>query len=312
VSSVAVSPRSFRQIPGRHQEILAGSGLVAVYPSVERQLTEEEMIDLVDGCDALIVGIDPVTERVLEAGPLRVVAKYGSGLDNIDLHAAERLGIEVASTPGANAQSVAELTVALLLALARRVVPHHVSAASGRWHRHIGVELMGRRLGLIGLGEVGRRVARIGGAMSMEVAAYDPFVDHSDVPMLALDELISSSDAISLHLPLTEDTRHMVDGDFLARMRPGGFLVNTARFALADIDAIADALASGRLAGAAFDDFEERPDPGSRLWGMTGFLASPHAGASTVEAVVRTGVAAVQIVLEALGIDGETRTGEEQ
>jgi len=312
MSSVAVSPRSFREVPGRHRELLEGSGLKTVYPAVDRQLTEDEMIDLVAGCDALIVGIDPVTEGVLKAGRLRVVAKYGSGLDNIDIEAAERLGIVVKSTPGANSQAVAELTLALLLALARRVVPHHVSAASGSWDRHMGVELMGRQLGLIGLGEVGRRVALMAGAMSMELVAYDPFVDRSDVRMLSLEELIASSDAISLHVPLTEDTRYMVDADFLARMRPGAFLVNTARFALADIDAVADALASGRLAGAAFDDFEDRPDEGSRLWGMDGFLASPHAGASTVEAVERTGVAAVQIVLEALGIDGDTRSGEEQ
>lgn len=312
MSSVAVSPRSFREVPGRHRELLEGSGLVTVYPSVDRHLTEEEMIVLVDGSDALIVGIDPVTSRVLEAGPLRVVAKYGSGLDNIDLEAAERLGIVVESTPGANSQAVAELTFALLLGLARRVVPHHVSAASGKWDRHMGVELMGRQLGLIGLGQVGRRVARMAGGLGMELVAHDPFVDHGDFPMVGIDELISSSDAISLHVPLTRETRHMVDADFLARMRPGAFLVNTARYALADIDAIADALASGRLAGAAFDDFEERPGPGSPLWGMTGFLASPHAGASTVEAVERAGVAAVEIVLEALGIDGETPTGEEQ
>ena len=312
MSLVAVSPRSFRQVPGRHQEILEGSGLEAVYPTVDRQLTEEEMVDLVAGCDALIVGIDPVTERVLEAGRPRVVAKYGSGLDNIDLKAAERLGIVVKSTPGANSQAVAELTLALLLALARRVVPHHLSAASGTWNRHMGVELMGRQLGLIGLGEVGQRVARMAAAISMDVVAYDPFVERSDVRMLSLEELIASSDAISLHVPVSNITRRMVDADFLAGMRPGGFLVNTARFALTDIDAVADALASGHLAGAAFDDFEDRPDEGSQLWGMAGFLASPHAGASTVEAVERTGVAAVLVVLEALGINGATRTNEEQ
>lgn len=300
---LAISPRSFRQVPGRHQEVLAASGLTPRYPSVDRHLTEDEMIELVDDCEALIVGIDPVTARVLDSGPVRVVAKYGSGLDNIDLAAAQQRGVRVRSTPGANSQAVAELTLALLFALARRIVPHHISASAGRWNRDVGVELTGRRLGLIGLGQVGGRVARMAGSMGMEVVAHDPFITHAEVPLVTLDELISGSDAISLHVPLTEETRNMVAASFLARTRPGAFLVNTARFAVADIEAVADALASGHLSGAAFDDFEERPGPASRLWDLPGFLASPHAGASTVEAVERTGVAAVEIVLEALGVE---------
>jgi len=304
--SVAVSPRSFRQVPGRHQEILAASGLTPRYPSVDRHLTEDEMIELVDGCEALIVGIDPVTARVLDSAPVRVVAKYGSGLDNIDLRAAEQRGVKVASTPGANSQAVAELTLALLFALARRVVPHHTSAAAGRWDRHIGVELTGRRLGLIGLGHVGGRVALMARALGMEVVGHDPYASTANVPLVTKDELVSSSDAISLHVPLNEETRHLVDASFLARMRPSAYLINTARFGLADIEAVTGALASGHLAGAAFDDFGDRPGPGSRLWDLPGFLASPHAGASTVEAIERTGVAALEIVLEALGLAAES------
>ncbi|MGH8958464.1 MAG: phosphoglycerate dehydrogenase [Acidimicrobiia bacterium] len=309
---LAVSPRSFRQVAGRHQEILAASGLTPRYPSVDRHLTEAEMIELVAGCEALIVGIDPVTARVLDSGPVQVVAKYGSGLDNIDLRAAEQRGVKVASTPGANSQAVAELTLSLLFALARRIVPHHTSAMAGRWDRHIGVELTGRRLGLIGLGQVGGRVARMARAMGMEVVAHDPYVSTTDVPVVAMNELVSGADAVSLHVPLTEETRQLVDASFLAQMRPGSYLINTARFGLADIEAVADALASGHLAGAAFDDFGDRPDPGSRLWDLPGFLASPHAGASTVEAVERTGVAALEIVLEALVIAPSVETRKEE
>lgn len=292
--------------------MLAASGLTPRYPSVDRHLTEKEMIELVDGCEALIVGIDPVTARVLDSGPLQVVAKYGSGLDNIDLRAAEERGVKVASTPGANSQAVAELTLAFLFALARRIVPHHTSAASGRWDRHIGVELTGRRLGLIGLGQVGARVARMARALAMEVVAHDPYVSTAEVPLLTKDELVSSSDAVSLHVPLTEETRHLVDASFLGLMRHGAYLINTARFGLADIDAVAGALASGRLAGAAFDDFGDRPGPGSKLWDLPGFLASPHAGASTVEAIERTGVAALEIVLEALGMTPRVEVGKEE
>lgn len=292
--------------------MLAASGLTPRYPSVDRHLTEKEMIELVDGCEALIVGIDPVTARVLDSGPLQVVAKYGSGLDNIDLRAAKERGVKVASTPGANSQAVAELTLAFLFALARRIVPHHTSAAAGRWDRHIGVELTGRRLGLIGLGQVGARVARMARALAMEVVAHDPYVSTAEVPLLTKDELVSSSDAVSLHVPLTEETRHLVDSSFLGLMRHGAYLINTARFGLADIDAVAGALASGRLAGAAFDDFGDRPGPGSKLWDLPGFLASPHAGASTVEAIERTGVAALEIVLEALGMTPTVELGKEK
>lgn len=310
--ALAVSPRSFRQVAGRHQELLAASGLTPRYPAVDRHLTEDEMIALVAGCEALIVGIDPVTARVLDSGPVKVVAKYGSGLDNIDLRAAEHRGVKVTSTPGANSQAVAELTLALLFALARRIVPHHASAVAGRWERHVGVELSGRRLGLIGLGQVGGRVARMATAMGMEVGAHDPYVATTDVPLVALDELVTGSDAVSIHVPLSEETHHLVDASFLARMRPGAHLINTARFGLADLEAVADALASGHLAGAAFDDFGDRPDPGSRLWDLPGFLASPHAGASTVEAVERTGVAALEIVLEALGMAPIIETRKEE
>lgn len=303
MTTVAVSPRSFRQVPGRHQELLARHGLQARYASADRHLTEDEMIELVRGCDALIVGIDPVSERVLDAAPLRVVAKYGSGLDNIDLDAAEGRGIMVAPTPGANSHAVAELTIAFLFALARRLVPHHMSAAAGTWERHVGVELAGKRLGLVGLGHVGSRVARMAEAFGMEVAAHDPLITSAEVPLLTLDELVSSSDAVSLHLPLTDATRHMVGATLIDRMSTGSFLINTARSGLTDLDAVIAALESGRLAGVAIDDFEVRPEIGSRLWRHPGFLASPHAGASTVEAVERTGIAAVQIVLEVLGID---------
>lgn len=297
MTRVAISPRSFRQVPGRHQELLARSGLEFRYPIVDRHLSEEEMVALVTGCDALVVGIDPVTAQVLDAGPLRVVAKYGSGLDNIDLEAARARGVAVAAAPGANAQGVAELTLALLFALARHIVPHHLSAREGRWERRIGIELSGKRLGIVGLGQVGRRVAAIAQGVGMEVVAHDLVPKDAQVPLVGLEELLAASDAVALHVPLTDATRGMVDRGFLQEMTPGALLVNTARGGLLDFDAVTEALHTGRLAGAAMDDFEECPGPDSSLWVHPGFIASPHAGASTVEAVERTGVAALEAIL---------------
>jgi phosphoglycerate dehydrogenase-like enzyme len=298
---LAVTPRSFRAVPGRHQDRLREAGAEVRYPVVDRLLNEDEMVELVAGCDGLIVGLDPVSSRVLDAGPLRVVVKYGSGLDNVDLPAAAARGVPVLTTPGANSQAVAELTVGLLFALARRIVDHHVSAASGEWQRHIGLELRGRRLGLIGYGQVGRRVAALAEGIGMKVVASDPYVGEADVPLVPLGELVGSVDAVSLHLPLTQETRHLVDAAFLAKMRRGAWLVNTARGGLADLDAVVDALQTGQLGGAAFDDFEIRPEPDSPIWQLPNFIASPHAGASTVEAAERTGLAAVEAALRALG-----------
>ncbi|MGH3103142.1 MAG: phosphoglycerate dehydrogenase, partial [Gaiellaceae bacterium] len=135
MTAVAITPRSFRETQGEHLDRLAATGLEVRFPDLDRPLDEAEMVALVGGCDGLIVGVDPVTETVLRAGPLRVVVKYGSGLDNVDLAAAESLGVEVASTPGANARSVAELAIALLLALARHVAAHDRAARAGSWSR---------------------------------------------------------------------------------------------------------------------------------------------------------------------------------
>lgn len=293
---VAISPRSFRQTPGRHLELLASSGLETRYPTQDRHLTEDEMVELVRGCESLIVGIDPVTEQVLQAGPLRLVVKYGSGLDNIDLSAADRLGVRVTSTPGANSRAVAELTIGMLLALARHLVFHDRSVRGGSWERKAGCELAGRRLGVVGYGQVGRRVAHMAGALGMKVIVHDPFVSQAPVDLVSLEELLRTSDAVSLHVPLTEETRGLVGRRALRTMKPGAFLINTARAGLVDEQALAEALAEGHLGGAALDFIEVTPR-GSPLFDHDNFLGSPHAGAATVEAAERAGLAALEEVL---------------
>ncbi|HEV2713376.1 MAG TPA: NAD(P)-dependent oxidoreductase, partial [Gaiellaceae bacterium] len=188
MTAVAVTPRSFRQTPGEHVDRLR-SEVDVRFPDLDRPLDEEEMVELVTGCAGLIVGVDPVTKRVLEAGPLRAVVKYGSGMDNIDVPAAEALRVRVSSTPGANARSVAELAIALLLALARNVATHDRSVRERSWRRITGVELAGKRLGIIGYGAIGREVARIARGLDMDVVAHDPLLESADVSLVALAEL---------------------------------------------------------------------------------------------------------------------------
>jgi len=297
MSAVAVTARSFRQVPGEHQELLRAAGLPVRFAEADRPLDEEELVELVRGCWGLIVGVDPVTAAVLDAGPLRVVVRFGSGTDNVDLEAAGRRGVRVAATPGANARSVAELTIGLLLALARHLVLHDREIRSGSWSRHTGIELAGRRLGVVGYGAVGRQVAAIAAALGMEVVATDPAVPDADVPLVDLETLLASSDAVTLHVPLADDTRAMIGATQLDRMRPQALLVNTSRGGLVDEPALAQALAAGRLGGAAFDTFEREPPQGSPLLALDSFIASSHAGAATVEAARRTGVAAVRELL---------------
>jgi D-3-phosphoglycerate dehydrogenase / 2-oxoglutarate reductase len=296
---VAVSARAFRQVPGEHQELLRAAGLRVRYPDADGPLGESELADLVRGCWGLIVGVDRVTATVLDAGPLRVVVRFGSGTDNVDLPAARARGVKVAATPGANARSVAELAIGLLLALARHLVRHDREVRSGSWSRHTGVELAGRRLGIVGYGAVGQQVAAIARAIGMEVVATDPFVAEADVPLLDLATLLASSDAVTLHAPLTDGTRGMVGAAELARMRPHALLVNTSRGGLVDERALADALAAGRIGGAAFDTFEREPPQGSPLLGLDEFIASPHAGAATTQAAARAGLAAARELLAA-------------
>jgi D-3-phosphoglycerate dehydrogenase / 2-oxoglutarate reductase len=297
MSAVAVTARSFRQVHGEHQELLRATGLPVRYAEADRPLGEDELVELVRGCWGLIVGVDPVSAAVLDAGPLQVVVRFGSGTDNVDLEAARRRGVRVAATPGANARSVAELAIGLLLALARHLVLHDREVRSGSWSRHTGIELAGRRLGVVGYGAVGRQVAGIARAIGMEVTATDPMVREADVPLVDLESLLAASDAVTLHAPLADDTRGMIGAAELGRMQRQALLINTSRGGLVDERALAEALAAGRIRGAAFDTFEREPPEGSRLLELDNFIASPHAGGATVEAVTRAGVAAVRVLL---------------
>ena len=299
MTTIAVTPRSFRHTPGPHLDRLRAE-LDVRFPDLDRPLDEGEMVELVRGCAGLIVGVDPVTRQVLEAGPLRVVVKYGSGMDNIDVEAARALDVQVSSTPGANARSVAELAIALLLALARNVASHDRGVRAGSWRRVTGVELAGKQLGIVGYGAIGREVARIARGLDMNVVAHDPLIDEAEVRLVDLDALYAESDAVTLHLPLTEETRGLVGARELAAMRPTAFLINTARGGLVDEAALAEALRSGGLAGAALDGFDAEPLGESPLRELDNVVLSPHAGASTNEAVLRTAARAVDQLLAAL------------
>jgi D-3-phosphoglycerate dehydrogenase len=252
--------------------------------------------------DAAILGLDACDASVLDACPrLRVVSRYGVGVDNVDLDAARRLGIAVTNTPGANTTAVAELTLGSILALARRLPQAVAATRAGSWSRRTGWELSGKTLGVIGYGRIGQAVADLGRAFGMRVVASDPFAPPTDgTTVLTVDELLGQADVVTLHVGLSDDTRHLIDGAALARMKPGAVLVNTARGGLIDEDALAEALRSGRLAGAAADAFEHEPPGASPLLAIDSFLPTPHLGAATAEATARMGQMATENALDVL------------
>lgn len=247
--------------------VLRDAGLEVVYPSKRKQLNEEELMEALPGAVATLAGSENYSRRIIEAFPdLRVIARIGVGYDAVDVAAATENGVTVTVTPGANHESVAEHTFALMLALARGIVPQHSAISGGGWQRIVGVPLRDRTLGLVGLGRVGQAVAIRAVAFRMRVLAYDPmpdaaFAERNGIPLVSLERLLSESDFVSLHLPLTKATSGMIDGPALARMKPTAFLINTARGGIVHEDALVDALRAGWIAGAALDVFTEEPPP---------------------------------------------------
>ncbi len=259
--------------------------------------------------DGLIVrSATRVTAELLEQAPqLRVVGRAGVGIDNIDVEAATRRGVLVMNTPGGNAVSVAEHMFALLLALARAVPQLNASIHAGRWEKTgaTGTELRGKTLGLIGLGRVGTEVACRARAFEMKVLAYDPFVTpevarENEVELVALADLLARSDFVSLHTGLSPATEKIINAATLAQMKGGARLINTARGELVDEEALAAALRSGQLAGAAIDTFAEEPPRQSPLVGLPNVIATPHIAGSTQEAQEEVGTLIAQQVRDFL------------
>ena len=266
----------------------------------------------VAGAAALLVrSATQVDAEVLAAAPaLRVVARAGVGLDNVDVPAATAAGVMVVNAPTSNITSAAEHAVGLVLAAARRVAAADASLRAGRWDRSrfTGVELAGKTLGVVGLGKIGVLVSQRLQAFEMDVVAYDPYVSASraaqlGVRLVGLDELLTEADVITVHLPRTPETIGLIGEDALRRVRRGVIVVNAARGGIVDERALASALADGRVGAAGLDVFEKEPCTDSPLFGFDQVVATPHLGASTHEAQEKAGVAVARSVRQAL--DGE-------
>lgn len=267
--------------------------------------SEQALMAACADADAILARLGTITGRVIEHAPrLRIIARHGVGVDAVDMEAATRRGIVVTTTGSENAAAVAEYTFALLLALLRKVVRADGEMRSGAWSRDplVGAELDGRTLGIVGLGAIGRRVARQAMGFGMRVLAADPHLltsGDAQIELTSLEDLLPRADVVTLHTRLTADTAHLIDARTLALMKPGACLVNTARGELVDERALVEALSSGALAGAALDTYEHEPLPAdSPLRKLPNVVLSPHVAGQTEEALVRVATSAAQAILD--------------
>ena len=245
-------------------------------------------------------------EAIAAAPDLKIIARAGVGLDNVDVPAATAAGVLVVNAPTSNIVSAAELAVSLLLAVARNVVPANLALKNGQWKRSQfgGVELQGKTVGIIGMGKIGMLVAQRLAGFDMKFVAYDPYVSTApsggpEIKMVSLDELLTSSDFVTIHIPKTPETAGLIDSAALAKMKPTAFVFNAARGGVLDEDALFDALKSGTIAGAGLDVYATEPCTDLPLFALDNVVATPHLGASTEEAQEKAGVAVAESVVAA-------------
>jgi phosphoglycerate dehydrogenase-like enzyme len=296
---IAVAARSFAGNSALRAE------LRALYPDVTfaesaAVLAGDELVSLLRGHDRAIIGLERIDDSILSQLPeLTTISKYGVGLDGLDIAAIAKRGIKLGWTGGVNRRSVAELTLSFAIALLHRIPETAFALHAGTWRKLVGRQLTGRTIGLIGCGFVGQDLVTLLAPFGCRVLAHDirdypDFYRQHHVTPVALPHLLQESDIVSLHVPLDHSTKGMIGAVQLSQMRPGTFIINAARGGLIDEDALADALESGHLAGAACDVYAIEPDAHPRLVGLPTFLGTPHIGGSTQEAQLAMGRAAIE------------------
>jgi D-3-phosphoglycerate dehydrogenase len=303
-----VTAKNFGSVSKADFNHLTGNGCEIVdNPYFGRILTEDELLKLIGSADAILLGNDKITARVLDAAAnLKVISKFGVGVDNVDIPAATARGIAVANVPGTTANSVADLTVGLMLCVSKLIMYTNRRVMSGIWPSDRGHDIFGKKVGIIGFGRIGQAVAKRLRGFEMRILAYDPMPNETSVKavgaqLASLDEITEQCDYITLHIPLTAESRNMFDAAHISRMKPGAYLINAARGGIADEGALYDALQSGRLAGAALDVLaDEPPKTRPRLFDCENCLITSHSGGNSQESILLTAKAAAVNILDVL------------
>lgn len=298
VPRIVVTSPSFSRNPTLRRELLE------LFPEArfregETVLAGQALIDHIGDAEAAIVGLELITDQLLAAVPqLKIVAKYGVGLDNVDRAACERRSVAVGWTGGINARSVAEMTLCFMLGLPHNIFHTSTLLRRGTWLKRGGVQLSGRTVGLIGLGHVGKEVARLLAPFGCRILGNDiedrsDFCRAANVVFVDKETLYAEADIVSLHVPLTPLTHHLINAASLARFKPGAFLINTSRGPVIDQAALKEALQSGPLGGAALDVYEKEPPADLEFLDLPNLVATPHIGGNAEEAVLAMGRSAI-------------------
>lgn len=304
---ILITPSSFKPgTAGAALERLQSFAGTLIFNPQSRPLTEDELIPLLDGCNGCIAGLDHFTRKVIESSDsLQVISRYGTGVDNIDITASREKKVTVCRTPGVNARAVAELTFGLLLCLARQIPLLDRQTREGKWARSVGIELRQKTFGILGLGAVGKEVSRLAAGFSMKVIACDPAVDSAyakanGIVPVSFEELLRESDVLSLHLPLTIETRRIISAEAMGRMKKGAVIINTARGGLLDENAAYEILKSGELGGLGLDVYEKEPVQNSPLFELPNVVFTPHTAARTIESAAAMAELSVENLINVL------------
>ena len=304
---ILVTPTSFKPDSGSPamKKLRSFSDSLVFNPG-SKPLTEDELIPLLDGCVGCIAGLDHYTAKVIEsAKSLKVISRYGVGVNEVDLIAAKAKNIVICNTPGVNAQAVADLVFALLLCVARKVSILDRKTKEGQWPRSNGTELYAKTMGILGLGAIGKAVAQRAAGFSMKVLAYDPFIDKgyaeaNGIAPVDFTAITKEADFLSLCMPLTDETRNLISADVMKAMKKGAIIVNTARGGLIDEAAAYELLVSGHLGGMGLDVYEEEPPKKTPLFDLENVVLTPHTAAHTREAIAAMADMSVQNLIDIL------------
>lgn len=305
---VLTTPRSYGKTDPQVFDMLREAGLEVVRNDTGGILDKETIKAMLADCDGVIVGVDPMDAEVIAAAPkLKAIAKYGVGVDNIDLEAAKARGIKVSRTVGANSEAVADYAMALILAVARKTVLIDRQCRKGDWKKITTRDVTGATIGILGLGAIGRNVAQRAQGFGMKVLAHDPFWNEEyaaahNITKATPDEIFTQCDIISLHLPLMPETENFIGAAELAKMKPDAILVNTARGGLIDENALLDALEAGKIYGAGIDAFSSEPPKDPRWFTLENVVLGSHCAASTSGASRNMGRMATENLIRDLGL----------
>lgn len=304
MQKILIAPMTLASQEGPYHKILREAGFELAYPSRATQLTEEELLRAIQGVRGVLAGSEPYTRRVIESNPdLRVIARAGVGYDAVDLTAATEGGVAVCIAPGTNHDCVAEHTFGLILALAKELIPQHLAVKAGGWPRQPNLPLRGQTLGIAGLGRIGKAVALRGESFGMRLLTHEPLADQAfvaqhKISLVSFDQLLSESDYLTLHVPLSAETRQIINRRTLNLMKPTAFLINTARGGLIHELDLVEALKTKRIAGAALDVFEQEPPPADHpLFQLENVVFTPHAAGVDLKSRDDMAMSAAQAII---------------